>query len=67
MFVMSWTDANGKTVSCNECVNSTYGKLNKECIACRHAYGMHTDEEAKAIDWLSRDYFKRKVEQDETD
>ncbi len=55
----------GTVRECKECVHYRDGRLmNDTCLACRHEYGAHDDEDAEEMDYPKRDYFERKCEQE---
>ena len=59
-----WVKENGEVYKCSQCENYIPGeKFLIKCLACRHAYGADTDEDADDMDYPKPDLFKRKQQE----
>lgn len=56
-----WITEDGDVIGCRMCENFIEGnKINTICLACRHEYGAHSDEDVKDMDYRKADLFVRK-------
>lgn len=56
-----WVTECGDIMECEMCENFIDGdKFKLDCLACRHVYGVHSDEDVEYMDYPKADLFVRK-------